>query len=52
MVVIRESSERKGERIGVVVERVLQTSAGRMIFAHPEGSRPVLQSVPVPSEAP
>ena len=33
MVVVRGGAERLGERLLVKVERVLQTSAGRMIFA-------------------
>lgn len=45
MVVVREAGDRLGERLGVVVERVLQTSAGRMLFAHPEGTRPHLKSI-------
>ena len=37
MVVVRDAGERLGEEIAVEVERVLQTSAGRMLFAHPRG---------------
>jgi uncharacterized protein YacL len=51
MVVIREAGERKGQRLGVVIERVLQTSAGRMLFAHPEGGTPLLQSLPPAEES-
>lgn len=34
MVVVRDAGDRLGEEIAVEVERVLQTSAGRMLFAH------------------
>lgn len=36
MVVVQEGRERVGELIGAVVTSVLQTSAGRMIFARPQ----------------
>ncbi len=40
MVVVRDGTRYLGQRIAVVVERVLQTSAGRMIFAHPRNAEP------------
>jgi len=38
MVVVEGASRRVGEELAVTVLRVLQTVAGRMIFAHPRGS--------------
>ena len=35
MIVVEDGKQYIGERIGVVVTSVLQTSAGRMIFAKP-----------------
>lgn len=56
MVVVRETADRLGERLQVTIERVLQTSAGRMLFAHPAEADvpaeepPRLQSLPPAQE--
>jgi uncharacterized protein YacL len=36
MVVVQDGNERLGDQVNTVVTKVLQTAAGRMIFARPE----------------